>query len=307
MTLTPTGRAGTVLERGRCADPAALAHRADWLRLRVIEMIDKAGLGHYSSTFSCAEVLATLYYHALRLDPARPDWPDRDRFLLGKGHAAVGLWPILADLGYLPADALDKFGYLGSRVGDHPDMRTAPGVDFSSGSLGHNLSVGLGMAYAARLHGADHRTFVLTGDGELHEGQVWEAAAAASHYRLGNLVAIVDANGFIGSGPTDRLLSIEPLAQRFGAFGWRVVELDGNDTAALVAALDALPGPASDEPVCLIARTVKGKGVRLMEEAPRAWHVGHLDPQQRAQAVAEITARMDSIAGRGPAGTEEER
>lgn len=255
-------------------------------------MIDKAGLGHYSSTFSCAEVLAVLYYHSLRLDPAQPNWADRDRFLLGKGHAAVGLWPILADLGYIPDSELDKFGYIGSKVGDHPDMRTAPGVDFSSGSLGHNLSVGVGMAYAARLNGSDHRTFVLTGDGEIHEGQVWEAAMAASHYKLGNLVAIVDANGYIGSGATESLLSIEPLAQRFGAFGWRVVELDGNDVDALVEAFDALPEPDSPQPTCIIARTVKGKGVRLMEEAPRTWHVGHLDPGQRADAIEEITARM---------------
>lgn len=297
--MAVTAKTDTRLPRQRVGSNAELARRADWLRLRVIEMIYGAGLGHYSSTFSCAEILSVLYYHTMRLDPADPGWVARDRFLLGKGHAAVGLWPILADLGYFPAEELDKFGYVGSRFGDHPDMRTAPGVDFSSGSLGHNLSVGLGMAYAARLRGSDHRTFVLTGDGELHEGQVWEAATAASHYGLGNLVAIIDANGYIGSGRTESLLSIEPLRDRFAAFGWRVVELDGNDVGALIPALDALPPADSPQPVCIIARTVKGKGVSLMEQSPRAWHVGFLDPGQRADAVAEITARIDALDKKG--------
>ncbi|MDG3008946.1 transketolase [Rhodococcus sp. D2-41] len=290
--MTTSSVATTRLERGRPASVGELRNRADWLRLEVIDMIDGAGLGHYSSTFSCAEILAVLYYRAMRLDPARPDWADRDRFLLGKGHAAVGLWPILADLGYFDRAELDRFGYLGSNLGDHPDMRKAAGVDFSSGSLGHNLSVGVGMAMAARLHGSDHRTFVLTGDGEIHEGQVWEAAMAASHYRLGNLVAIVDANGYIGSGPTSELMGIEPLADRFAAFGWRVVELDGHDVAALVQTLDGLPAPDDDRPVCIVARTQKGRGVSIMEQAPRAWHVGCLTPEQREAAVAEVTTRM---------------
>ncbi|CAM2998555.1 transketolase [Prescottella defluvii] len=289
MATEPTS---TRLERNRPASVAELTHRADWLRIEVIRMIDGAGLGHYSSTFSCAEILSVLYYQAMRLDPAVPEWDDRDRFLLGKGHAAVGLWPILADLGYFAHEELDSFGYIGSRLGDHPDMRKAPGVDFSSGSLGHNLSVGLGMAMAARLRGSDHRTFVLTGDGEIHEGQVWEAAMAASHYRLGNLVAIVDANGYIGSGPTSELMGIEPLAARFEAFGWHVVELDGHDVTALVETFAGLPSPSGDRPVCIVARTRKGKGLALMEEAPRTWHVGCLTPEQRDAAISEITTRM---------------
>lgn len=292
MIATATDPVGTRLERGRPATAVELSNRAEWLRIEVIRMIDRAGLGHYSSTFSAAEILAVLYYRAMALDPANPDWADRDRFLLGKGHIAVGLWPILADLGYFPAAELEKFGYIGSRLGDHPDMRTAPGVDFSSGSLGHNLSVGLGMALAARLRGSDHRTFVLTGDGEINEGQVWEAAMAASHYRLGNLVAIIDANGLIGSGPTDELMSIEPLAQRFAAFGWHVVELDGHAVDALITAFDGLPSPDSSRPVCIIARTQKGRGVALMEQSPRAWHIGCLTPEQRDTAIAEITERI---------------
>lgn len=295
MTQTSTTTPSGVLERGRPATAAELAHRADWLRLEVIRMIDGAGLGHYSSTFSCAELLSVLYYQAMRLDPTDPAWADRDRFLLGKGHVAVGLWPILCDLGYFGPEELESFGYIGSNLGDHPDMRKAAGVDFSSGSLGHNLSVGLGMAMAARLRGSDHRTFVLTGDGEINEGQVWEAAMAASHYRLGNLVAIVDANGFIGSGPTAEMMNIEPLAERFTAFGWQVIELDGHDVPTLVETFANLPAPESERPVCIIARTQKGKGVALMEESPRAWHVGCLTPEQRETAETEIRARMQEV------------
>jgi transketolase len=201
ITVEPGTVEPSTLERGRPLTDAGLLRRADWIRLQTVGLIAQAGLGHYSSTFSSAEVVATLYYHALRLRPGEPNWPDRDRFLLGKGHVATGLWPVLADLGFYPQDWLKQFGKVGSPLNDHPNMKVARGIDFSSGSLGHNLSVGAGMAIAARLTGRDYRTFVLTGDGELQEGQVWEAAMAASHYKLGNLVAIVDANGFSGEQP----------------------------------------------------------------------------------------------------------
>jgi transketolase len=280
------------LDRGRPATPAELSWRADWIRLNTVSLIEQAGLGHYASTFSCAEVLATLYYHTLRLRPDDPSWPDRDRFLLGKGHVATGLWPVLADLGYFPSDWLGQFGRIGSPLNDHPNMRLAPGIDFSSGSLGHNLSVGVGMALAARLSGRDYRVFVLTGDGELQEGQIWEAAMAGSHYRLGGLVAIVDANGFSGSGPTSAAMNIEPLAQRFAAFGWLVREIDGNDPQALLDTFDSLPDPGSDQPLCVIARTRKGRGATLFEQAPQSWHLGLLSPVQQAEVVAEIEARM---------------
>lgn len=281
-----------VLERSRPADLDELRRRADWIRLRTIQLIDGAGLGHYSSTFSCAEIFAVLYYRTLRLWPTEPDWPDRDRFLLGKGHVAVGLWPILADLGCFPAAWLERFGKLGSPLTDHPNMRAVPGVDFSSGSLGHNLSVGVGMGLAARLQDRDYRTFVLTGDGELQEGQVWEAVMAASHYRLGNVVAIVDANGFSGGGPTSQAMNIEPIAARFEAFGWLTAEVDGHDVAALVDVLDELPAPESEVPTCIVARTRKGRGLAFMEQAPQAWHLGLLTPDQRDAALREIEARL---------------
>jgi transketolase len=286
------GDGPATLERGRPVRPAELSRRADWIRLQTVELIAQAGLGHYSSTFSSAEIFAALYYHTLRLRPGQPDWPDRDRFLLGKGHVATGLWPVLADLGYYSRDWLKQFGSIGSPLNDHPNMRLAPGIDFSSGALGHNLSVATGMALAARLSGRDYRVFILTGDGELQEGQVWEAAMAASHYRLGNLIAIVDANGFSGSGPTSDAMNIEPLADRFSSFGWLTTEIDGHDIAALTAAFDNLPDPASQQPVCVIARTRKGRGAALLEKAPQAWHLGLLPDDQRAEVVYEIEARL---------------
>jgi transketolase len=281
------------LDRCRPVTAAQLSWRADWIRLRTVELIARAGLGHYTSTFSCAEIIATLYYHTLRLRPAQPGWPERDRFLLGKGHVATGLWPVLADLGYFPADWLLKFGSTGSPLSDHPSMRLAPGIDFSSGALGHNLSVAVGMALAGRLSRAGYRTFVLTGDGELQEGQVWEAAMAASHYKLGSLVAVVDANGFSGSGPTSAAMNIEPLAERFSAFGWLACEVDGHDPDALMRTFDALPSTDSERPVCVIARTRKGHGAALLESAPQAWHLGLLPPEAMAEVIDEITARMD--------------
>src|SRR6185437_7800034 len=205
---------------------------------------------------------------------------------------ATGLWPVLADLGFYPRDWLGQFGKVGSPLNDHPNMKGARGIDVSSGSLGHNLSVGAGMAIAARLTGRDYRTFVLTGDGELQEGQVWEAAMAASHYKLGNLVAIVDANGFSGAGPTSQAMNIEPLGKRFEAFGWTVREIDGHDAPTLLKTFDELPDPASEEPVAIIARTRKGHGVEFMEKQPQAWHLGLLNEEQYADVVAEIIAKF---------------
>ena len=290
----------TQLDRGRPVTDTELLRRADWIRLQTIDLIRQAGLGHYSSTFSSAEIIATLYYRALRLRPDEPRWADRDRFLLGKGHVATGLWPVLADLGFYPRDWLGQFGKVGSPLNDHPNMKLAPGIDFSSGSLGHNLSVGTGMALGARLTGRSYRTFVLTGDGELQEGQVWEAAMAASHYKLGNLVAIVDANGFSGAGPTSQAINIEPLGKRFESFGWTVREIDGNDVPTVRSTLDELPDPSSEEPIVIIARTRKGHGVEFMEKQPQAWHLGLLNAEQYADVVAEITARMDLLEGSKP-------
>ena len=278
----------TILLRNRSVDAAHLRERADWIRLETIRLIEIAKSGHYSSVYSCAEMFAALYYRTLRLDPVNPGWADRDRFLLGKGHAAIGQYPILADLGFFPADWLDSYTRLGSPLGDHPDMNKVPGCDFSSGSIGHNLSVGVGMAMAARLQQRDYVTWVMLGDGELNEGQVWEAVMAASHYRLSNIVAIVDANGMGLDGDIETVMGIEPIAAKFEAFGWSTAEIDGHDVNAVVAAFDA--AQAAEGPQVIVARTKKGKGVGFMEVSPH-WHLGFLGPRDKEIAIAEIRAR----------------
>ena len=280
-----------MLERGRQVGLDELRQRAEWIRLRTVDLIEIAGSGHYTSVFSCAELFAALYYRALRIDPAEPRHPDRDRFVMGKGHAAIGLYPCLADLGFFPEAWLDTYTRLGSPLGDHPDMRKVPGIDFSSGSIGHNLSVAVGMAYAARLSGRDYRTVALLGDGEMNEGQVWEALMAGAHYRLGNLVAIIDLNTMGLDGPVEEVMSIEPIGAKLEAFGWRTVEFDGHDLAAVVATLDALPPTDSVQPTCLLARTLKGKGVSFMEGS-RDWHLGYLGEADKAVVIAEIKERM---------------
>ena len=281
----------SILPRNRDHDLRALERKADWIRLETIRLVEIARSGHYSSVFSCAEMFAALYYHTLRLKPSDPQWPDRDRFLLGKGHAAIGQYPILAELGYFPAEWLDTYTRLGSALGDHPDMNKVPGCDFSSGSIGHNLSVGVGIALSARMRGRDYLTWVMLGDGELNEGQVWEAAQTASHYGLANLIGIVDANGMGLDGNIGDIMNIEPIAAKFEAFGWSTSEIDGHDMAAVVAAFDA--AQAADRPHMIIARTKKGKGVRFMETTPY-WHLGYLGPADKAVAVAEIQARIDA-------------
>lgn len=265
-----------------------LRDRAEFIRTETVRLIEIAKVGHYSSVFSAAEIFAALYYDVMTIDPAAPDWPDRDRFLMGKGHAAVGLYPVLADLGFYPPSALDDYAHLGSAFGDHPDMTKIPGIDFSSGSIGHALSNGAGMALAARMAGREFTVFVMVGDGEMQEGQVWEAALSASHHRLDRLVAIVDRNGYQLDGSVDDVIGIEPLADKWRAFGWRVVEVDGHDVGAVRRTLEEAKRRESDGiPTCIIAHTLKGKGVAYMETEP-GWHLGYLDPRDGRRAVDEI-------------------
>jgi transketolase len=258
----------------RDVDLEHLRERARWIRLQTLRLIAIARSGHYSSTFSCAELLAVLYYHHLRLDPSRPRWPDRDRFVMSKGHAAVGLYPVLADLGYYPMSDLDDYTRVGSEFADHPKL-TIPGCDFGSGSLGHGLSVAAGMALAGRRDGRDFRVHCMLGDGELNEGQIWEAAMAAGHFGLGNLIALVDRNGMGLDGFTEEVMAVEPIRAKFEAFGWSVVEVDGHDVEALVNVYDELPPRDADVPTVVVAKTVKGKGVSWMEYS-RTWHLGAL-------------------------------
>jgi transketolase len=265
-----------------------ITEKALFVREETIRLISIAKTGHYASTFSCAEILAALYYGVLALRHGEPGWPDRDRLLLGKGHAAVGVYPLLADWGFIEPEVLDEYTRLGNALGDHPDMRRVPGIDFSSGSLGHALSVGLGMTLAARMQGRDHRVFALLGDGELHEGQVWEAAMSAADKRAGRLIAIVDRNGYSLDGPVEDIIGIEPLAEKWTAFGWQVREVDGHDPAALLAVLGELRDQRSDNPpAVVIAHTIKGKGVGYMEASP-GWHLGYLAPSDERAALDEL-------------------
>jgi transketolase len=268
---------------------ARLRERAQFVRLEVVRLIDIAKTGHYTSAFSCAEIFAVLYYDVMRLRRGEPDWPDRDRLLLGKGHAAVGQYPILADWDFLDPDTLNAYTRLGNPLGDHPDMTRVPGVDFSSGSLGHNLSVGLGIALGGRLNGQDFHTYVVLGDGELEEGQNWEAAMLASHLGVERLVAIVDRNRYSLDGIVDDMNAIEPLADKWQAFGWNVRTVDGHDVAALGSVLRDVRDHPNGLPTVVIATTVKGKGVRFMEEN-FGWHLGWLDEADRADVLAELTA-----------------
>jgi len=269
---------------------AMLRDRARFIRLETIRLIEIAKVGHYSSVFSAAEIFAALYYDVMRLS-SDPKWSERDRFLMGKGHAAVGLFPIYADLGWLDREILDSYTRLGSPLGDHPDMRKVPGVDFSSGSIGHALSNGVGMALGGRIQGLDFTTFVMMGDGEMQEGQVWEAATCASHHRLNRLVAIIDRNGFQLDGEVDEVMGIEPLADKWRAFGWEVHEVDGHDVASLTALLRKVRADTErTAPCCIIAKTLKGKGVAFMETEP-GWHLGYLAPSDADAARHEIMTR----------------
>ncbi len=265
-----------------------LREKARFVRLETIRLIEIAKVGHYSSVFSCAEIFASLYYGVMSLRRGDPTWPDRDRFLMGKGHAAVGLYPLLADLGFIAQSTLDGYTRLGSPLGDHPDMTKVPGIDFSSGSIGHALSAGAGMAMGGRLSKKAFTVFVMLGDGEMQEGQVWEAALFAAHQKLGRLIAIVDRNGYQLDGRVDDVLGIENLADKWRAFGWQVHEVNGHDLTSLTELLRRLKADSGRlQPACVVANTVKGKGVSYMETEP-GWHLGYLAPVDAQAAVEEI-------------------
>ncbi len=261
---------------------------ADRLRRRTLDMIWHAQAGHPGGSFSLAEILACLYFRILRIDPSRPDWPDRDRFILSKGHAAPIYYVALAERGFFPRETLDTYDELNSILQGHPDMHT-PGVDMASGSLGQGLSPGIGMALGARLRGKDFRVVVVLGDGEIQEGQVWEAAMAASAYRLDNLTAIVDWNKIQLSDFIEKALPMDPVPDKWRAFGWHVRECDGHDVAAILHALEELR-QVRGRPTVLLAHTVKGKGVSFMENNP-AWHAKAPNEQEYLQAKTELAVR----------------
>jgi len=263
-----------------------LKNKAREIRKHIIKMLGKAGSGHPGGSLSAADIVTTLYFHELRLDPARPDWPDRDRFVLSKGHAAPVLYAALAERGFFPVEELMTLRRLGSRLQGHPDMRKLPGVEMSTGSLGQGLAAANGMALAARLDKKDYRVYVLLGDGELDEGMVWEAAMAAAHYKLDNLVAFVDHNGLQIDGPIVEVMSPEPVADKWRAFGWHVINIDGHDIKQIMGAL-AEAKTVKGKPTMIVAETVKGKGVSFMENQV-GWHGVAPKPDEVEQALAEL-------------------
>ena len=245
------------------------------------------GSGHMGGSLSAAEIFVTLYLHVLRYRTEDPKWQDRDRFVLSKGHANAGYVAVLAQAGFISEDMLLSFNQLNSPLGMHPSMKV-PGVEMNTGALGHGLAVGVGMALGARITGRDYRTFVLMGDGELHEGSIWEAAQLASHLKLNNLCAIVDRNMVGQSGHVAEIVDIEPLADKWRAFGFEVREVDGHDIGQLVDAFDSLPW-TSDRPAALIAHTVKGKGASFAEDT-YVWHSNAVDQTVLDKALAELEA-----------------
>ena len=268
-----------------------LIDRAMFVRLETLRLARICGAGHYSSSFSAAELFAALYYAHLKIDPKDPHWPDRDRFILSKGHAAIGLYPVLADLGFYPMKLLDQFTKLGNPFGDHPNMKDIPGIDFSSGSLGHGLSIGVGMALAGRIQKRDFRVYCMLGDGEIAEGQIWEAAMSANQFKLQGLVAIIDRNQLCIDGHTEEIMAIEPIDQRFAAFGWDVQRIDGHDFDAILGALGRLKPAGTGRPQLIIADTIKGRGVKRMELSLQ-WHVANLVGEDYDDAEAEIRAGL---------------
>ena len=238
-------------------------------RARVVAMSHAAKAAHLASALSCLDILTVLYESVLNIDPARPKWEDRDRFILSKGHAAAALYAVLADKGFFPAGDLERYGKAGSMLEEHPSPKV-PGVEAATGSLGHGLPVGSGMALAARIQQRDYRTFVLMSDGECNEGSVWEACLFAAANKLGNLCAFVDFNKWQATGRSREVLALDPLVDKFRSFGWNVHEIDGHDHAQILNAV-AQVSTAQQQPTMVVAHTVKGRGVSFMED-DNNWH-----------------------------------
>lgn len=266
-------------------DLQKLQKKAWQLRLDCIEAVHASALkhGHLGGCLSMAEIIAALYYHFLRVDPANPLWPERDRMILSKGHNCLMQYAALADRGYFPRELLASYKSLGSPLQGHPDMHKCPGIDFTTGSLGQGLSIGVGMCLSARRNAQDYRTYVIMSDGEMQEGMTWEAAMAAAHYKLDNLVCIVDRNNLQVNGETQTIMNIEPLEQKFAAFGWNTLRIDGHNMRQIVSALKYAQSQKG-APFVLICDTVKGKGVGYMENVME-WHAKVLEEAQYQQAV----------------------
>ena len=258
------------------------------IRKHAVRMTNLGGSSHVGSVLSMADIVAVLYGGILRVDPANPTRPDRDRFILSKGHAGAGIYAALAETGFFSTELLDKHCADGSVLSGHVSHRGVPGVELSTGSLGHGLSVGAGFAYGGKLDKKPQRAFVLMSDGECDEGSTWEAAMFASHHKLDNLVAIIDYNKIQSLAPVSETLTLEPFADKWAAFGWSVVEVDGHDHSSLYASLSTVPR-ASGKPTCVIAHTTKGKGVSFMERSV-LWHYRTPRGSEYDEALNELAS-----------------
>lgn len=263
--------------------------QAEKSRRRLIEIIYNARAGHTGGDLSILNVMTALYFHILNVDKDNLDNPDRDRFILSKGHCVEALFVILEAKGILKKEVLDTLGQFNSPLAGHP-TREVPGIEMCSGALGHGLSIGVGMAIAAKMDNRPYRTFVVMGDGEQGEGSIYEAAMAAAHYKLGNLVAVIDRNRLQISGNTEDVMALDCLVEKWESFGWDVIDVNGDDMEDIVAKLESI-NYTSDEPHMVIANTTKGKGVSFMENVAK-WHHGVPSPEQYEQALAEIDERI---------------
>lgn len=266
--------------------------KAEQIRQRVIEIIYSARAGHTGGSLSSVDVLTCLYFNEMNVSPERVSCPDRDRFIMSKGHSVEALYCVLAKAGFLSGELLQTYGQFNSKLAGHP-TRKVPGVEMNTGALGHGLPAGVGMALAAKMDGKAYRTFVLMGDGEQGEGSIYEAAMAASHYHLDNLVAIIDRNNLQISGNTENVMSLEPMRARWEAFGWDVYDVDGNDMEALLKTF-AQCKECSGKPHLIISHTTKGKGVSYMENVAK-WHHGVPTEEEYAIALSEIKARQEQL------------
>lgn len=265
---------------------SSVADFATQMRRHIISMLAEAGSGHPGGSLSATDILAQLYGETMNIDPTRPDWPERDRLVLCKGHAAPALYAALALRGYFPVEELPNLRKLGSRLQGHPDMRKLAGVDMSTGSLGQGLSAACGMALAGRLDQRDYYVYAILGDGEMQEGQVWEAGMLAAHYRLDHLIAFLDHNKLQIDGNIKEVMSPEPLDEKWRAFGWRVISVDGHHHGAIKSSILAAKAETG-RPTMIIAETVKGKGVSFMENQA-GWHGNAPSKEQAEQALAEL-------------------
>ena len=270
-----------------------LKKRAAVIRKHIIDEVYNAASGHPGGSLSCADILTVLYFEEMNIDPQRPSWEDRDRFVLSKGHCAPALYATLAERGFFPVEDLVKFRSADSYLEGHPSMRYVPGVDMSTGSLGQGISAATGMALAGKLDGKDYRVYAVLGDGEIQEGQVWEACMAAAHYKLDNLTAFLDHNGLQIDGNIADVMSPEPVTEKFKAFGWNVIHIDGHDIPQIIDALKKAK-EVKGKPTMIIADTVKGKGVAFMENQA-GWHGSAPNKEQRDQAMAELDAYISGL------------